>query len=324
MKYWMSGLLLVAATIPARGQPQSAPADEYPSHTIRIMVATPAGGGVDAITRVVAEKLRQRWGQNVVVENRTGAGGTTAAEMLSRAAPDGYTLYTTHPGPLAAAAIYKKLGYDPLALQPIAIMAVAPMVIAAKKASPLNSVSELVKYAKANPGKLNFATSGAGTISHLTTELLKQRTGVHINIVPYRGSAPAVNDLAGGQVDGMAVDVGTVMPIVESGRAKVIGAATPERLPMLPQTPTVTEQGLPDFVTTTWYALVAPPGTPRSIADKLNAAVLEALQSREAAPQMKALMIKPLPIGVEQTQQFIQSEAKRWTRLIKDAGISLE
>jgi tripartite-type tricarboxylate transporter receptor subunit TctC len=316
--------LLGALVLPAQAWAQAPAASTYPDRTIRIMVATPAGGGVDAITRVVAEKLRQRWGQNVVVENRTGAGGTIAAEMLSHAAPDGYTLFTTHPGPLAASAMYKKLGYDPLALQPIAILAVAPMVIAAKSTLPLNSVSAVVDYAKANPGKLNFASSGPGTISHLTMELLKHRAGVNINHVPYRGSAPAVNDLAGGQVDGLAVDVGTVMPIIESNRAKVLGAATEKRLPMLPQVSTVAEQGIPDFVTTTWYALVAPPGTPRDIADKLNAAVLEALQSQEAQPQMTALMVKPLAADVTASQEYVRAEAERWTAVIKSAGISLD
>ncbi len=203
------------------------------------------GGGVDAMTRVVAETLRQRWGQNVIVENRPGAGGTTAAEMVSRAEPDGYTLYTTHPGPLAATAMYGKLAYDPSTLQAVAVMAVAPMVVAARSQLPLNSISEVVEFAKVNPGKLNFGSSGAGTISHLTMELLKHRTGINVGPCPIEARRLPLTISPGDRSTLWASDLGTIMPIAEGKRAKILGAATDQRLPAIPQVLTFQEQGFP-------------------------------------------------------------------------------
>src|SRR5688572_11121413 len=206
------GLVGLAAVLLAGQASAQMPEASFPSRAIKIISASPAGGGVDLSARIIADQLQKLWGQPVTVENRTGGSNNIAGEAVAKAEPDGYTLLATPPGTITAnAVLFRQLNYDPAALEPVAIMAVAPNVLAVKKESPATSVADLVTHAKANPGKLSYASQGNGSTSHLTAELFSSRTGVKLVHVPYRGAAPAVNDLAGGHVDFMFCDLGTIL-----------------------------------------------------------------------------------------------------------------
>jgi tripartite-type tricarboxylate transporter receptor subunit TctC len=324
MKHYVtlaSAICLSFASFAAVGQTAQS---DFPSKTVRIVVGTPPGAGVDAITRYVAEAYRKKLDAVVVVENKPGAGGLTAAEMVSRAESDGYTLFATHAGPLAATALHKKLSYDPNSLTTIAVLGVSPMVLAAKQDLPFNTLSEILAEAKREPGKLMIASSGYGSMSHLTSELLMERTGSKFGHVPYRGAAAAINDLAGGQVDLMSVDLGSLLPILSSKRVKVIAVAAKERLPELPDVPTFAEAGLPDFTSSAWWALAAPSATPEDRLKLLNQAAVSALQSKDAEPFLRALSARPMTGDLDAVSKFINSERTLWTDLIKRANISVE
>src|SRR5947209_3310238 len=221
-------VLGLAPAATAQGQRDAA---NYPDRPIRLVVSVPAGGGVDTVMRVVAQKLQERLGQPVVIENRAGAAGNIGAEYVSNAAPDGYTLLATSPAPLVAnAALYKKLRFDPESLEPVAVMALSPNVLVVSPEAPVKTAQELIAYAKANPGKLRYGSQGNGTTSHLTTELFQRLTQTQLLHVPYRGTAPALNDLVGGHIDLMFVDVTAVLPLQQGGKAHVLAIAARHRL----------------------------------------------------------------------------------------------
>ena len=221
------------------------------------------GGGVDLSARIIADQLQKLWGQPVTVENRTGGSNNIAGEAVAKAEPDGYTLLATPPNTLTAnAVLFKQLNYDPAALEPVAIMAIAPNVLAVKDGSPAKTVADLIALAKANPGKLSYASQGNGSTTHLTSELFASRTGIKLVHVPYRGAAPAVNDLAGGHVDTMFCDLGTILPLHQGGRVRIIATATLDRLSQIPPMPTIDESGVKGFSSSTFFSLMAPPRTP--------------------------------------------------------------
>jgi len=302
---------------------QDIPTD-FPKRQIRIVLATALGGGVDSISRYVGGKLQALWGQPVIIESRAGAGGRLATESVYNAEPDGYTLLAAFPGPLAATAMFRKVNYEPARLKHVAIMAVAPMVVVARKDFPSNTMQELVAYAKTTPNKLSYGLSGIGSLSHLTIEVLKYRTGIDLAAVPYRGAAPAVTDLAAGQIDLMAVDFGTVQAMYKAKRVKMLGAATQKRLPQAPDVQTLLEAGLADSVLSTWYSLSAPPRTPDSIVSKLNAAVIDALRSPDAKPQLQALAVEPMIADAPAVDRFVAAEAERWGTIILAAKIVVD
>lgn len=236
--------------------------DDYPSREVKIIVSVPAGGGVDLSARIVAAHLQALWGKSFIVENRTGGASNIAADAVAHAEPDGYTLLATPPNVITAnAVLFKHLSYDPASLEPVAIMAMGTNVLAVRNGLPVKTVADLIAYAKANPNKLSYASQGNGSTSHLTMELFKSRTGTELVHVPYRGAEPAVTDLAGGHVDVMFCDVGTVMPLYRSGNISIIAVATPERVALLPGIPTVDESGVKGFTSATFYSLMAPPKT---------------------------------------------------------------
>lgn len=319
---WATAAFVLAMPIEAGAQ-QEAPA-EFPRRQIRIVLATAPGGGVDSISRYVGGKLQAVWGQPVVIESRPGAGGRLATEAVYNAEPDGYTLLAAFPGPLAATAMFRKVNYDPASMKNVAIMAVAPMVVMARKDFPANTMQELVDYAKKTPQKLSYGLSGVGSLSHLTIEVLKYRTGIDLAAVPYRGAAPAVTDLVAGQIDLMAVDLGTVQAMYEAKRVKMLGAATQKRLPQAPDVQTLLEAGLADSVLSTWYSLSAPPRTPDGIVAKLNGAVLDALRSPDAKPQLEALAVEPMIADAPSVDRFVASEAARWGAIIRAAKIVVD
>ena len=300
-------------------------AADYPNRPIRIVVSVAAGGGVDLSARIIANQLQQLWGHPVTVENRTGGSGNIAGEAVSRAAPDGYTLLATPPNILTAnTALFKKLSYDPAALTPVAIMAVGPNVLAVKKGSPVKTTSELIAHAKANAGKLSYASQGTGSTSHLTMELFKSRTGTEITHVPYKGAAPAVNDLAGGHVDTMFCDLGTILQLHRADRVRIIAVVTAKRIALLPDIPTINEGALPGFVSTTFFSLMAPPGTPRDVREKLNKAIVAGMRAPEVQEKLKSIFVESSGLDIDAMDQFIKSEAKLWGGVIRAAKITVE
>ena len=239
--------IAAAALIASPAWPLDNSAD-YPSQPIRVIVTVPAGGGVDAVTRIVADKLRQRLGQPVVVENRGGQAGNFGAEAAFAAEPDGYTLMASQPAPLTVnALLYRKLNYDPAAFAPIAIMTTIPNTLTVRPDFPAKTAEDLIAYARANPGKLNYASQGTGTTSHLTAELFQSRTGIKMVHVPYKGTAPALNDLIAGHVDLMFTELASALELHRAGKARILGVAAGERSPQLPDVPTLIEAGVPGF-----------------------------------------------------------------------------
>jgi len=303
----------------------SAQAPGFPARPIKIISSSPAGGGVDLSARIIADQLQKLWGQPVTVENRTGGSNNIAGEAVAKAEPDGYTLLATPPGTLTAnAVLFKQLAYDPAALEPVAIMALAPNVLAVKNDSPAKTVADLIALAKANPGKMSYASQGNGSTTHLTAELFSSRTGIKLVHVPYRGAAPAVNDLAGGHVDTMFSDLGTILPLHLAGKVRIIAAATLHRLPQIPAAPTVDESGVKGFSSTTFFSLMAPPKTPLEIRVKLNTAIVAAMQTPEVQAKLKAIFVEASKLDVREMGEFVKAEAKLWGDVIRAANITVE
>ena len=301
-----------------------ADAQDYPSRPVKIIVPFPAGGTADVMPRVIGEWLSRKWGQPVVVENRTGAAGNIGAEAVAKAEPDGYTLLSAPPPPLVINQnLYPKLGFDPSEFVPIVIMGRVPNALVVNPKLPLNSVAEVITYAKANPGKLTSATQGNGTTSHLTSELFQMMADVKFQHVPYRGSAPALTDLVAGSVDLMFDNLGVSLPLVKGGQLKLLGVATPKRMASLPDVPTIAET-LPGFESAAWFAIVAPPKTPQAVVDKINADVNEALRQSDIVQRLTQLSAEPIGGTPQATAAYMREEVERWHKVIKAANVKLD
>jgi tripartite-type tricarboxylate transporter receptor subunit TctC len=300
-------------------------AEGYPNRPVRIIVPFAAGGTADAVPRVVADWLSRKWGQPVIIENRTGAAGNIGAEFAYRSTPDGYTLFSAPPPPLVINQnLYPNLGFDPTKFEPISVMAHVPnaIVVNPRKVTA-TSVSELIDDLRKNPEKLAAATQGAGSTSHLTAELFQVMAKVKMRFIPYRGSAPALQGLVAGDVDIMFDNLGSSLPQVEAGNLKLLAVASARRLPSLPDVPAIAES-LPGFEAVAWYAIVAPPGTPKDITGKINADVNEALSQPDVQDRLRKLTAVPFGGSVEKTRQYMQEEVERWGSVIKAANIRLE
>ena len=301
-----------------------ADAQDYPSRPVKIIVPFPAGGTADVMPRVIGEWLSRKWGQPVVVENRTGAAGNIGAEAVAKAEPDGYTLLSAPPPPLVINQnLYPKLGFDPSEFVPIVIMGRVPNALVVNPKLPLNSVAEVIAYAKANPGKLTSATQGNGTTSHLTSELFQMMADLKFQHVPYRGSAPALTDLVAGSVDLMFDNLGVSLPLVKGGQLKLLGVATPKRMASLPDVPTIAET-LPGFESAAWFAIVAPPKTPQAVVDKINADVNEALRQSDIMQRLTQLSAEPIGGTPQATAAYMREEIERWHKVIKAANVKLD
>ena len=299
-------------------------AQDYPSRPVKIIVPFAAGGTADVMPRVIGEWLSRKWGQPVVVENRTGAAGNIGAEAVAKAEPDGYTLLSAPPPPLVINQnLYPKLGFDPSEFVPIVIMGRVPNALVVNPKLPLNSVAEVIAYAKANPGKLTSATQGNGTTSHLTSELFQMMADVKFQHVPYRGSAPALTDLVAGSVDLMFDNLGVSLPLVKGGQLKLLGVATPKRMASLPDVPTIAET-LPGFESAAWFAIVAPPKTPQAVVDKINADVNEALRQSDIVQRLTQLSAEPIGGTPQATAAYMREEIERWHKVIKAANVKLD
>jgi tripartite-type tricarboxylate transporter receptor subunit TctC len=310
-------------TFPAMSQTDLAAT--YPSRSVRIIVTVPAGGGVDSVTRIFADKLQRRLGQPFVIENQGGAGGNVGASTVYAATPDGYTLMSSQPAPLTTnMALYKRLSFDPTALEPVVIMSRFPNVLLVRKDFPAKTAKEFIAYAKANPGKLNYGSQGIGTTSHLTTELFMSLTGTKMVHVPYKGTAPALNDLIAGQVDFIFMELSSAVRLHQGGNARILAIATDKRLDSLPDIPTMIEAGVPNFVSDTWNALSAPPKTPAPIVGKLNQAVNDLIRAPETKKQFEDLNLLPAGGSPAEMASFVKEETRRWTEVIHRAGIQPE
>lgn len=322
---FIASLGIIAAAVAAAAAWAQSGAGNYPDHPIRVIVSVPAGGGVDTVTRLVTAKMQTILGQPMVVENRAGVGGSIAADYVFHSPPDGYTLLASQPSPITTnPLLYKALNYDPAQLLPIAIMSHVPNVVLVRKGFPAKTVQELIAYAKANPGKINFASQGIGTTSHTTAELFQKITGTKMTHVPYKGTAPAVNDLLAGNVDLMFNELASSIELYRSGRAGILAVTVNHRVAALPDIPTLEEAGVKGCDSDTWHALTAPPKTPAAIVAKLNAAANKAMADPELLARFTRLSISPGGGTPAETAAFIQSETKRWSEVIRDAGIKPE
>jgi tripartite-type tricarboxylate transporter receptor subunit TctC len=314
-----AGLAAVLALAAASGP---AEAQSFPSQTVKIIVPNPAGGTADALPRLVADALAKVWNQAVVVENRPGAAGNIAAEAFARAPADGYTLLASPPTTLAInASLYRKINYDPTRFKPITILGSSPNVLIVNPKLGVATVKELIEKAKAEPGAIAYGSQGIGSTSHLTTALFETMAGVKFNHVPYRGTAPAMNDLVGGHILFMFDNLSSSLPQHRAGTLKILAVCTPERSPYLPEVSTMSEAALPGFTSVAWFGLVAPPDTPDAIVDKISRDVVSVLKSEDMRGKFRAHSAEAMGTTPQETAAFLERERAQWGGVIENAKL---
>ena len=300
--------------------------NQYPNKPIKLLVPFPPGGSTDIFARMLGDAFTQMWGQPVIIENKPGASGQIAVDMLMKAPADGYTLFMGHIGTLAVSpALYPNLSYDPIKdFDAVSRIALVPNVLAVNNSRPFKTVNELVEYAKKNPGKLSYSSGGNGSAAHIATEYLKLLTGTNMMHVPYKGTAPAIVDLIGGQVDFIITGAPPLMQHIEAGNVRALGVTSTKRIDALPKLPTISESGIPElknFEATQWYGLVVKKGTPRDIVMKLNQGIRTAFDNPQARAKLKqdgSIVQVDTP---EAFTAFINSEMNRWGRVVNEAKI---
>jgi tripartite-type tricarboxylate transporter receptor subunit TctC len=307
-------LLLFAST--ALAQP-------YPSKPVRVIVPFPPGGTADLLSRTTAQKLAASLGQQFIVESRAGAGGNLGAEYVYRAEPDGYTLLATPPHILTVNPLLYPLSFDPARFVPVSIIAAYPNVLLATPRFPASTLDELIAQARAQPGRINIASQGSGTISHLSAELLKSMAGISLMHVPYKGTAPAMTDLLGGQVDLLFDNLITAMPHVRAGKLKILGVGGARRVAAFPEVPAIAER-LPGFHSETWMAYVAPPGTPMEIAAKLSAGIARAVHEPDFQKLLTEMQADPVGNTPREMADVVRQELERWAKVIREAKITVQ
>ena len=301
-------------------------AASYPSRPIKMIVPYPPGGA-DVMARLLADRLAAALGQPVIVENRGGGGGgTVGTKVVATAEPDGHTLLFTSPGPLTtSAAVYKNLDYDPIrSFAPIATIAVSPFLVVVHPSVPATTMQELIAYAKANPGKISFASVGHGTLPHLFGEMLKQRTGIEMIHVPYRGSGAAITDLLAGQVQMYIDNTRNILAFVQAGKLRALAVTSESRAPELPALPTMPESGYPEFLATYWNGVLAPAATPRAIVDQLSAVINASLETPEMRASVTKLGMTPKIASPQEFAALIGAELDKWTAVAKAANIKVD
>lgn len=313
----------VSLQLPAYAQSSEAAA--YPLKPVRVIVSYAPGGATDIVARMVAAKLSKGFGRTFVIENVTGAGGVIGDSAAARAAPDGYTLLGTSSTFSINPAVVPKLPFDPLkSFAPITLVARAPFMLVVHPSVPAKSVKELVALAKANPGKLDYASAGQGTAVHLAVELFNSMAGVKMMHIPYKGSGPALIDLLSGQVQLTFANVLSSRAHVQAGKLRALAVSSAERSAVLPELPTVSESGVPGYDTASWYGYLAPAGTPQPIIQRLNAEIINGLKSADMSERLAADGAEPVGSTPEDFGRHLESEIARWRKVVKDAGIRLQ
>jgi len=316
MKRILAALLLLPCLAVAQG---------YPARPVRIIVPYPPGGATDVMARVVAQKLSESWGQQAVVENKPGASGTIGSDLVAKSAADGYTLLLQGTQHAINLSIYKQLPYDTLRdFTPVAYIGRAPFLLVLHPSVPANSVTELIAWIKTKPGGVNYGSSGVGGAAHLAGEMFKTAAGVQLTHIPYKGAAPAMADLVGGQVPMVFDPIPTSLPQVRGGRIKALAITSAQRSPLVPEVPTVAESGLPGFEVAAWFGLYAPAATPADIVGKLNTDVNRVLQLPEVKEKFAALGADTAPMTTDQFALHLRSEVAKFAKAIKDSGAKAE
>jgi tripartite-type tricarboxylate transporter receptor subunit TctC len=312
---------LALAVIAGHASAQSA----YPSKSIRILVPFPAGGSTDFVARGIGQKITEAWGQQVVLDNRAGAAGIVATEIVAKAAPDGYTLLMNSVSHAANASMYGKLPYDTLRdFAPIILFADVPIILVVRSQFSANSVADLISLARAKPGQLNFAAGGVGASSHLAGELFRSMARIQWQTVQYKGGAPTLVDLLGGQVDLTFSPIASSIQHVKAGRLKALGVTSSKRVPLLPDLPTIAESGVPGYAASAWYGVVAPARVPRDIIQKLNREINALLKNAEFREGMLARGAVPMGGSSEEFAAFMRQEVSKYAALVKESGIKIE
>jgi tripartite-type tricarboxylate transporter receptor subunit TctC len=319
-------LSLFAGALALALSPLPAAAQGYPDKPVHLIVPFPPGGGADILARTVMPRVEKALGQPVVIENRPGAGGNVGAEYVARAAPDGYTLlYGTNGTHGINASLYRNLRFDPVKdFVPVSRMTIIGALLIVNPKFPARSVEELIRYARDNPGKVNFASAGNGTTSHLAGELFKTQAGIDIVHVPYGGGAKAVIDLVGGQVQMMIDVMPNALPLARDGRARGLAVSTSTRYPGAPEFPTIAESGLPGYEASAWDGIFAPAGTPAAVVARLNAAIREALDDPQVAEALRARGAVPSPDTPEDFARFIARSAEKWAGAVRSSGAKID
>ena len=315
--------LAVVTTMPSLAG--EAPAT-FPTKPVRLIVPFTPGGSTDILARAIGQKLTEGWGQAVVIDNRPGAGGIIGMETAAKSAPDGYTLVMGHIGTLAAnPALYKSLPYDPVKdYAPVTLLARVPNVLAVGPAVSSRNVAELVALAKSRPGKLDYGSGGNGSAAHLATEYFKLKAGIDVQHVPYKGTAPALADLLGGQIAFVITGLPPVLPHAKAGKLRILGVASAQRLKQFPDIPTIAESGVPGYEATQWYGILAPAGTPKELVAKLNADIVKALHDPSVADKLAAEGADPVGNSSDEFGAFIKTEIELWGKVIRATGAKPE
>ena len=321
-------LLLFAACVPGAlfFADSSSHAQSYPTKPVRYVVAFPAGDSPDIVARLVGERLARLWNQQVLVENRVGAGGTIAAAYVAKAPPDGYTVFHCNIASSAIAPVlYQKLPYDALRdFAMVSRIATTANVLLVHPSMPARSVAEFVALTKSRPGAISYGSPGVGTSPHLSMELFKLATHTDVLHVPNKGASPAVADLIGGQIPVMLANLPAMLPHIQSGKARALGVTSAKRSAQLPDVPTMLESGIPDYVVTSWYGMCTPAGTPVAVLEKLHADLLRTLQAPDLQQRLADLVIETAPTSRDEFTAFIRSELERWGKVVKEVHIPLQ
>jgi len=322
MKAFLAGL--AAAALAAL--PCAVPAQTWPAKPIRFLMTAPTGSSIDVIGRILADKIKGPLGQSIIVEDRAGAGGTIATDAAAKAPPDGYTMVLSFNGPLAFGPyMYTRLPYDPLKdLAPVILTTSQPNLLAINASLPVNSVKELIDYARKNPGKLNYASVGNGSSSHLTMELLKMTAGLYIVHIPYNGSPPAAASLAAGDTQLLFAVPTAITPLIQAGKVKALAVTGLKRYSLMPKVPTVAESGLPGFEALAWNGVLVPAGTPRPIIERLNRVMNSALNAPDVRQKLNAAGLDPVGGTPEDFGRLIRSEGQKWAPVIRRTGAKID
>jgi tripartite-type tricarboxylate transporter receptor subunit TctC len=300
-------------------------AQAYPAKPIRFIIPFPPGGSNDVVGRMFASQLSERLGQQVVVDNRGGAGGIIGTEIAAKSPPDGYTLLLISVAYAFGTSMYKNIPYDPVkAFAPVAILGTGPVVLTVHPSVPANNVKELIALAKAKPGQIQYATAGVGSFQHLSSELFKLQAGIDMLHVPYKGGGPAMADVIGGHAQVLMGSLIQILPHIRSGKLRVLGTSGTKRNPALPDVPTISEAALPGYEATNWWGILAPAGTPQAIVDRLNKEVGVIVTSNETKKRLEAEGAEAAQMGPAEFGRFVQAETAKWARVVKDAHITAE